>query len=72
MQDCAECRRLEHLLEGAAIRYFEAHHYALKLDDSDSEKIWAAEALRGAKEAVDEIQNQFNEHKTKHANSPVV
>lgn len=43
----------------------------MKLDDSNPEKTWAGMALRVAKEAKDEIQNQFNEHKAKHADSNV-
>jgi hypothetical protein len=70
MRDRAECQRLEHLLEEAALQYFDAHHYVSKLDDSNPEKIWAVEALRGSKETVDEIQNQFDEHKAKHENQP--
>ena len=70
MQDCAECHQLEHLLEEAALQYSEVHHYMSKLNDSDPERIWAVEALRGSKEVVDEIQNQFDEHKAKHENHP--
>jgi hypothetical protein len=69
MQNCLECRRLERLLEEAAIEYFKSAQYILKLDDSDPEKTWADMALRGDKKATEEIQLQFNEHKAKHADS---
>jgi hypothetical protein len=67
MLDCHECRRLENLLENAAIHYYELAQRVLLLPDSDPEKTWAGMALRGAKDYKDEVQQQFNEHKEKHA-----
>ena len=67
MQDCRECRRLERQLEEMALRHYELARHVLSLDDSDPEKIWAGMALRGAKEAEEEAQRQFNEHQDKHA-----
>ena len=67
MLDCHECRRLENLLENAAIHYYELAQRVLLLPDSDPEKTWAGMALRGAKDYKDEVQQQFNEHKVKHA-----
>jgi hypothetical protein len=66
MLDCPECRRLENLLEQAAVHYYELAQQVLLLDDSDPEKIWAGMALRGARDYKDEVQQQFNEHKEKH------
>jgi hypothetical protein len=66
MLDCTECRRLESLLEQAAVHYHELAQRVLLLDDSDPEKIWAGMALRGAKDYKDEVQQQFNAHKEKH------
>ena len=69
MMNCTECRRLENLLEEAAVHYYELAQGVLLLDDSDPEKIWAGMALRGARDYKDEVQKQFNEHKDKHAKS---
>jgi hypothetical protein len=69
MLDCAECRRLETLLEEAAVQYYELAQRILVLDDSDPEKVWAGMALRGAKNYKEEVQQQFNEHQEKHAKS---
>lgn len=66
MLDCPECRRLENLLEQAAVHYYELAQRVLLLDDSDPEKMWAGMALRGAKDYKDEVQQQFNLHKEKH------
>ena len=71
MLDCPECRRLENLLEQAAVHYYELAQRVLLLDDSDPEKTWDGMALRGAKDYKDEVQQQFNEHKEKHANAAV-
>jgi hypothetical protein len=71
MLDCPECHRLENLLEQAAIHFYELAQRILLLDDSDPEKTWAGMALRGAKDYKDEVQQQFNEHKYKHAQSVV-
>jgi len=67
MLDCPECRRLENLLEQAAVHYYELAQRVLLLDDSDPEKTWAGMALHGARDYKDEVQQQFNEHKDKHA-----
>jgi hypothetical protein len=67
MLDCPECRRLENLLEKAALHYYELAQRVLLLQDSDPEKTWAGMALRGTKDYKDEAQLQFNEHKEKHA-----
>ena len=69
MLDCPECRRLVHLLEQAAIQYYELAQRVLLLDDSDPEKSLAARALRGSRDYKDEVQQQFNEHKEKHPNA---
>ena len=66
MLDCAECRRLENLIENAAIHYYELAQRVLLLADSDPEKTWAGMALRGAEDYKDEVQHQFNEHQEKH------
>jgi hypothetical protein len=67
MEDCQECRRLQRLLEEAAIQYYEAAKGVLALDDTDPVKVWEDLAARGAKAAMDERQKQFNEHQDKHA-----
>jgi len=64
---CAECRRLARMLEEAAIHYYEMGQHVVSLRETDPEKVWAGMALRGATEAKDEIQWQFNEHLAKHA-----
>ena len=69
MDACEECRRLQQLLEEAAIQYYEAAKGVLALDDADPVKVWEDLAARGAKAAMDERQKQFNEHQEKHARS---
>ena len=70
-QDCQECRRLEKLLEEAAVHYFDTVNYVESLDDADPQKVWVQRALRGATAAKDEAQQQFNEHVAKHAREEV-
>jgi len=65
--ECLECRRLGRMLEEAAIHYYELAQHVLALADNDPEKTWASMALRGANEAKDEIQQQFNDHVATHA-----
>jgi len=71
MLNCLECRRLEDLLERPAVTYYELAQRVLLLDDSDPEKTWDGMVLRGPKDYKDEVQQQFNEHKEKHANASV-
>jgi len=65
-QDCAECRRLERLLEKAVVDQLAEKQYVNSLDDCDPQKVWAKVALKDAVEAAAEMQRQFNEHVTKH------
>jgi len=66
-QDCAECRLLKRLLEMAVDKRLKYSEHVNTFDDSDPEKIWAKDALRGAARAEGKAQEQFNDHVATHA-----